>query len=170
MRILGIDPGYERLGLAVIDRGPNAPETLVFSTCLRTPTKQIFAERLLTLGEELSKLIEKYKPEHLSLEQVFIAANRKTATRVAEVRGVIIYLAAKNNLPVIDLTPLQVKMAITGFGRASKEQIQVMASKLLRLGPSKKLDDEYDAMAIALAGLGYCRQIYPHLSERVVAK
>ncbi|MEK7209075.1 MAG: crossover junction endodeoxyribonuclease RuvC [Patescibacteria group bacterium] len=153
MRVLGIDPGYDRLGLAVIEKMPRGVEKIIFSTCLLTSRQLSFEERLYNLVEKIELIIKKQQPDLLALEKVFFTTNHKTAMAVAEVRGAIIYLAQKLKLPVINLTPLEVKSAIAGYGGANKEQIKQMVQKILNKKQIFKYDDEADALAIALTGL-----------------
>jgi crossover junction endodeoxyribonuclease RuvC len=157
MRIISIDPGYERLGVAIIDKQKGQKEVLVFSDCLRTDAKEIFEDRLTTLGLKIESLLEEYKPEALSIENLFISNNQKTAMRVAEVRGMLIYLCRKNNLIIKEFTPLQVKLAVTGDGKSSKDQVIRMVKMLIKITKEKAVDDEYDAVAIGLAYFAYAR-------------
>jgi crossover junction endodeoxyribonuclease RuvC len=157
MRIISIDPGYERLGVAIIDKQKGQKEGLVFSDCLRTDAKEIFEDRLTTLGLKIESLLEEYKPEALSIENLFISNNQKTAMRVAEVRGMLIYLCRKNNLIIKEFTPLQVKLAVTGDGKSSKDQVIRMVKMLIKITKEKAVDDEYDAVAIGLAYFAYAR-------------
>ena len=152
MITMGIDPGYERLGLAVIETGAGKKDELLYSTCLITSPTKPFPERLKTLADEVEKTLAKYQPDTLAIEELFFSGNQKTAMKVSEVRGIIIYLAVRAKIKIINLTPLQVKMSITGFGRASKTQVETMIGKLIRIPAGKHYDDEYDAIAIALAG------------------
>ncbi len=151
MKIIGIDPGYERLGLAVIE-GKRGEEKLLHSECFKTSAKIPFDERLFLIGERVEKIIEKYKPNVLSIENLFLNTNQKTVMRVAEVRGSIIYIAKKNKLEVVEYTPLQIKSAVIGYGRAEKRQVEFMLSKLIEMPKRKMIDDEYDAIAVALTG------------------
>ncbi len=162
MRIIGIDPGYERLGLAVIEANPKSKEELIYSTCLTTPKTLSFPERLALLGAEFEKLLIKYEPDTLAIEELFFSGNQKTAMKVSEVRGMIIYLAIRARIQIINLTPLQVKMSITGYGRADKSQVTTMLEKLILIPKKVKHDDEYDAIAIALTGLAHARQNIIH--------
>ena len=148
MKILGIDPGYERLGIAILEK--KEKEVLVFSECFKTSTKLEFSERLFLIGKRLEEIIKKYKPDILSIETLFFTTNQKTAMRVAETRGLIIYLAKKFNLEIFEITPLQVKIATTGYGKATKDQVMKMIKMLIKIDKSKKSDDELDAIAIAL--------------------
>lgn len=148
--ILGIDPGYERLGVAII-KNTDKPN-LIFSDCLRSNKKDEFSDRLFSIAEGLEKIIKKFAPDLISIENLFIVKNQKTAMAVSEVRGVIKYLARKNNIEIVEMTPPEIKLSITGYGHASKEAIYKMVSKIFILPDKKILDDEIDAIAIAVAG------------------
>ena len=165
MRILGIDPGFERLGVAVLERtasarGYGAPkkEQVIFSECFKTFSKLDFAERLGLIGQEVRKIIKKYKPEVLAIETLFLNTNHKTVMRVAEARGVVIYEAVQAGIKIFEATPLQVKMATTGFGRADKIQMMKMVKILVDIDNSKKSDDELDAIAVALTAFAHRRE------------
>ena len=149
MRIIGIDPGYARLGIAVIE-GERTKETLLHSECFKTSAALPFAERLLLLGTHFEKTIAQYSPELLSIENLFISNNQKTAMRVAETRGALLYIAQRNNIPIVEFTPLQVKDAIVGYGKSSKDQVAHMVERLIKVPKGKRIDDEYDAIALAL--------------------
>lgn len=149
MKILGVDPGYERLGLSIIE-GPRSKEVLTYSECFRTSANLSFGDRLFAVGEKIESIIKKYKPDALAIENLFLSNNQKTAMRVSEVRGAIIYIAQKNRLKVFEYTPLQIKNSIIGYGKGDKKQIQFMVSKLIKLPSKVRLDDEYDAIAVAL--------------------
>ncbi len=151
MKVLGIDPGYERLGVAVVEKSASAKEQLLYSACVRTSPKDSFEQRLLVLGQTVQKAIIEYAPDALAIETLFLSNNQKTAMRVAEVRGMLIFLAISNGLIVEEFNPLQIKLAITGDGKSSKDQMMKMVSLLIRMNDKKALDDEYDAVAIALA-------------------
>ena len=150
MIILGIDPGFERMGCAILEKSPGG-EKLIYSDCLVSSRGDAHEKRLLVLAEGLKKIIKKFKPDAMAIEKLFFTANQKTALKVAEARGVALLLAAENNLKVFEFTPLEVKMAMTGYGRAEKDQVRKMAQVMLKMSESKKLDDEIDAIAIALA-------------------
>ena len=153
MRILGIDPGYERLGIAVIERLSGAKDTLLFSKCFKTPAKAAFSERLQMIGEECARVISEYGPETLAIETLFFTNNQKTAMHVAEARGVILYEAAKNGLTVREFTPPEIKVATTGHGGSDKKQIISMIPRLIKISKEIQHDDEYDAIAIAITCL-----------------
>ena len=158
MRVLGIDPGYERLGIAVIERVHKNAEELLFSDCFRTSAKLPFAERLRVLGVLIERVIHEYQPETLAYERLYFNTNQKTVMGVAEVRGVVSYVCAKAGLTVYDYAPPQIKMALSGWGRASKPQIAHMVGKLIHIPEKKRLDDEYDAIAVALTHLAHARE------------
>ncbi|MEA1929535.1 MAG: crossover junction endodeoxyribonuclease RuvC [Patescibacteria group bacterium] len=152
MRVLGIDPGYDRLGAAIIER-EGGKEAVLFSTCLITNKKDDLPERYLYLGKELKKLIKKYQPNTLAIEKLFFTNNKKTASQVSEVRGMIIYLAADQGLNIFEYTPLEIKTTVAGFGQADKKQVADMVKQLVHLDEIRRHDDEYDAIAVALTAL-----------------
>lgn len=154
-RVLGVDPGYERLGLAVLERCGSGEDILVFSDCVRTSPKQKHSERLLCISDSVDICIKEYKPETLVLESLFFNTNQKTMTKVAEARGVIISRAASFNVAVCEFTPLQIKLAVTGYGRSDKKQVISMVTKILNIEKDIKHDDEYDAIAIALTSVAF---------------
>lgn len=151
VRILGIDPGYEKLGIAIIDRKGGA-DTLVHSECFKTKKSLSFEKRLLALGERVESIVKQFKPDTLAIENLFVSNNQKTAMRVGEVRGVVIYICEKSGLYILEFTPLQVKIAVTGYGRSDKKQVEKMVSCLISIKKEIEEDDEIDAIAIALAG------------------
>jgi len=165
MRILGIDPGFERLGIAVLEKvaskkpfdSAQGRERVIFSECFKTSVKLEFSERLKLIGEEVRKVIKKYKPEVLAIETLFLNTNQKTVMRVAEARGVVIYEAALSGLKVFEASPPQIKIATTGYGRANKEQIMKMVKILVTLEENKTSDDELDAIAIALTAFAHLK-------------
>lgn len=153
MRIIGIDPGYDRLGIAVIEKN-SQKNTLVYSACFNTSPKDSFYARLAQVGTEVGRIIDEYKPSGMAIESLFITKNQKTAMHVAEARGVIAYEAARRSLPIFEYTPGQIKIAVTGYGTSDKEQVTKMIPLLIKMPatnpPKKTLDDEYDAIAVAL--------------------
>ena len=152
MRVIGIDPGYDRLGIAVLEGDVHA-QTLVFSTCVLTDKKLSLAKRLATVGTELEKILSKYSPERLGVETLFFNTNQKTALAVAEARGIILYVAEKANIPSFEYSPQAIKIAVTGSGASKKDQVEAMLHKLVTGIPQKAVDDEYDAIAVALTCL-----------------
>ena len=162
MRILGIDPGYERLGIAVLERTPEArpmgyKERVIFSECFKTSAKLEFPKRLFLIGEEVKKIIKKYQPEILAIETLFLNTNQKTVMQVAEVRGVALYEAICAGLKIFEASPPQIKIATTGYGKANKEQMIKMVKILVDIDKTKKSDDELDAIAIALTAFAHLR-------------
>ncbi|MBI2175304.1 MAG: crossover junction endodeoxyribonuclease RuvC [Parcubacteria group bacterium] len=147
--ILGIDPGFARLGYALVVESGRALRLLAAS-CVETPSGTSPAERLATIAAAIERVIRTHHPSVVAMEQLFFSTNQKTAIRVAEVRGVILLLAAKNGLPVFECTPLELKAALTGYGAAPKAQVQEMVKLLLRLPAVPKPDDVADAIAVAL--------------------
>lgn len=155
MIILAIDPGYERLGVAVIEKDCNNnlgkfSEKIIFSECFKTDAKINHEQRLFLIGQKVEEMVLKYKPEFLATEKLFFSNNKKTAILVAEACGVILYVAKKYGLKINELHPSDVKIAITGSGRADKKAIYFMAKKLIDLPKTKMLDDEIDAICIGL--------------------
>lgn len=150
VRILGIDPGFDRIGICVIEKEGNK-ETLLFSTCIVTSKKDSFEERLAQLGRELTVVLTTHTPEELAIEKLFFAKNQTTAMQVAEARGVILYLCHLHKLSIYEYSPPQIKVAVTGYGNATKADITSMVPKILGKSLNKSLlDDELDAIAIAL--------------------
>ncbi|HEV7423814.1 MAG TPA: crossover junction endodeoxyribonuclease RuvC [Candidatus Paceibacterota bacterium] len=155
MRILGIDPGFERLGIAIVEK--NKKEIVIFSECFKTRATLEFSERLKLIGLEVKKIIKNYKPEILAIETLFLNTNQKTVMRVAEARGVIIYEASLAGLDIFEASPPQIKIAITGYGRANKDQVMKMVKILVEMDKNKSSDDELDAIAIALTAFAHKR-------------
>jgi crossover junction endodeoxyribonuclease RuvC len=150
MYILGIDPGYDRIGIAILEK-KDSKETLIFSECFQTDKKLEINNRIDSIVSRLDEIMTTYHPTELAIENLFFTNNQKTAMRVAESRGAIISKAQQSGLLVAEYTPLQIKQAITGYGRADKKQIAHMITHLVRLEPRKYIDDEIDAIAVALA-------------------
>lgn len=149
MIILGIDPGFERMGCAVLEKN-SAGEKLIYSACLISQRSDLHEKRLLVLANGLKKIIKNFKPDMMAIEKLFFTTNQKTALKVAEARGIALLLAAENNLKIVEFTPLEVKMALTGYGKAEKGQVRKMVLAILKISGNDKLDDEIDAIAIAL--------------------
>lgn len=147
--ILGIDPGYGITGFGFIRAEKNKIEVLAYGV-IRTPAKMNFPDRLKILSEDLRGLIKKYPPDVAGVEKLFFAKNAKTAMDVGQARGVILLSLIENNIPIIEITPLQVKQGLTGYGKAEKRQIQEMVKILLNLKVIPKPDDAADALAVAI--------------------
>jgi len=152
MRVLAIDPGYERCGVAVMAK-EDKKETVLYSGCIQTTKDLPFHERLSIVANECGRLIGEYSPIALAIEKVYFNANKKTAMAVSEVRGALINTALERRLAVSEYTPSQIKVAVTGYGNADKKQIISMVQKLVKIEKEIQFDDEYDAIAIGITHL-----------------
>jgi len=150
MRILGIDPGYDRLGIAIIEKPIRGKEVLIYSGCLQTSAKDSIYERLKAVGTEIARVLDEFEPKEMALESLFITKNQKTAMRVAEARGILIYEAAKRGIAISEYGPVEIKSAISGDGRSDKERMTKMVRLLIDIPIKIAKDDEYDAIAVAL--------------------
>ncbi len=149
LRILGIDPGYAIVGCGIVEYSRSTFTTLEYGA-ITTPAGTDFCRRLSIIYEQLTELIVQFKPEALSIEKLFFNTNQKTAIDVAQARGVILLAASNAGIPCFEYTPLQVKQAVVGYGRAEKRQVIDMVTKLLRLKKAPKPDDVADALALAI--------------------
>lgn len=159
MKVMSIDPGYERLGISILEKEKGKKEICLYSETFKTSAKLEFKERLLLIGLKIEGVIKKYSPNYLAIEKVFFNSNQKTATNVSEVRGVIIFLSLKNKLKVYEYTPLEIKLAVGGHGRADKKQVIFMTKQLIEIKKDIKYDDEYDAIATGLTFFAYNQKI-----------
>jgi crossover junction endodeoxyribonuclease RuvC len=150
MRILGIDPGTGLLGFGVIEAEKSGKAKLIDGGVIRTPVKEDDAVRLHTIFEELSDIIADTKPSEMSIEKLYFAQNVTTAMTVAQARGVAIVAGKIAGLEIAEYTPLQIKQALTGYGRAEKKQMQEMVRVILGLKDIPKPDDCADALACAI--------------------
>lgn len=152
MRILAIDPGFERLGIAILEKDliKRDREIVIYSACFNTSPRLDFYVRLSAIGQEVNRVIETYKPERLAIEKLFFSTNKTTAMKVSEARGVIIYEAARHGLLIYEYNPADIKIAVTGFGRADKTAVMNMVHNLVTLPEGHWSDDELDAIAIGL--------------------
>lgn len=150
MVILGIDPGIGRCGWGIVESVNSSKSAALEYGCIETKPNKKIEERLLTISEEVEKIIKENKPDVLAIEELFFGSNSKTALIVGQARGVILLEASRKHLPVFVYTPLQVKMALTGYGRADKNQIGQMVKVILKLEKIPKIDDTSDALAVAL--------------------
>ncbi len=153
MRILAIDPGYDRLGIAIIEGNASKP-ILIWSDCI-LPDKGAPEQRLAHVANAVTSAIKKYGPDALGIETLFFSINKKTALGVAEARGVVLAAAGNALLPVIECSPQQVKLAVTGYGGADKKAVAHMIPRILSLPKKKRLDDELDAIAIGITTLAF---------------
>ena len=149
MRILGIDPGYAILGYGILDMKGNKFEVIAYGSIL-TDNSMEMPQRLKLLYDELSEIIRRYQPEEASIEELFFNTNAKTAILVGQARGVAILACVKGGLEIEEYTPLQIKQALVGYGRADKKQVQIMVKTILNLKEIPKPDDTADALAAAI--------------------
>jgi len=163
--IISIDPGYDRCGIAILTK--ENKEELLFSECFVTDREQEITDRVFAIGEEIDRVIKKYKPTSMAIENVYFQNNAKTIIGVSEAKGVCKHVAKQNGLDVFEYTPLQIKTAITGNGRADKQQVAWMVPKLIDYDPVKRaielggmssgIDDEIDAIAVGLTYFSYIK-------------
>ena len=149
MRILGIDPGYATIGFGLIT-AERAQVNMLTYGAITTPAGMDFSRRLEVIYDEMAVLLAQHKPDALAVEKLYFKNNQKTAIDVAEARGVILLAAHKSGTPLYEYTPLQVKSAVTGYGKAEKPQVMEMTRRLLRLAEVPRPDDTADALAIAI--------------------
>lgn len=164
MLIFGIDPGVAIVGYSFLNVDENEALTLVSSGSIQTPSDATTPQRLLEIYEDICSLIEKFKPDMASVEGLFYFKNQKTIIPVAEARGVIIMALQKYNIPIYEFTPLQVKQTLTGFGRATKKEVEKIVKLTLNREDLPKLDDTVDSIAIAICCSRSC------LNHNVVAQ
>lgn len=153
--ILSIDPGFDRCGVAIIHT--NTESKVFHSWCIQTNKKDSHADRLAFIFKNIEAAIIEYKPDVVALETLFFSVNKKTVMAVAEARGVIVVLAGLHHIPLIELSPQAVKLAMTGSGNADKISVQKMVALTMKLDIAKKIDDEIDAIALGMAAAGTLR-------------
>ncbi len=158
MKILAIDPGFDRMGMAVVSGDASNPD-FIWGTCV-TPKKGVLSERLVDIFDAVDKAVKKYKPDIVAVETLFFSVNKKTALNVAHARGVILVSASINNTLITEYSPQEIKLAVTGYGNAKKQAVITMVEKLIKLPKKKRLDDEFDAIALGITALA---EGYPHL-------
>ncbi len=156
MRVLSIDPGFGRCGVAVLEKA-NGKDVLLISDCIETSPTLPFPERLAQVLAACTDLAERFSPDAMAMEKLYFSNNAKTAMQVAEVRGALLGLAGQRSLPVSEFTPGEIKSAVAGSGRADKKQIAKMIHLLVRIEKPIRLDDEYDAIAVGLTHLALAR-------------
>ena len=159
--ILAIDPGFDRIGLAVMKLERDKPK-LLFSECLKTDSKKARPERLFSIGRRIKEVIKKWRPKTLAIETIFFNTNTTSAVGVAEARGIIIYEAIGAGMEIFEYGPQTIKIAVTGYGKADKIQMANMVKKLIDLPEksSKRLDDEIDAIALGITHLATKKGIW----------
>ena len=155
-RVLAIDPGFDRVGIAVLEK-----DEVLFSKCLETTRKLSHESRLIEIGNAVKEVIKKWKPSSLAIESLFFNQNITNALKVSEARGVILYEASRGGLSIHEYSPQAVKIAVTGYGKATKPQVETMVKKLIKLENkgSRRLDDELDAIALGITHLASMRSI-----------
>lgn len=151
MRVLGVDPGLTRCGVGIIESNSSRKVSLVFVDTVHTSPNDELQDRIRLVGEALASTIERFKPDAIALERVFAQQNLPSVMGVAQVSGVLLFLAAQANVPVRMHTPSEVKAAVTGSGRANKGQMGVAVAKILGLDEIPKPADSADALAVAIA-------------------
>ncbi len=161
MRILGIDPGFAITGYSIIDYQGNKFK-LIDSGAVTTKAGVSFPLRLTKIYDDLSMIIDEYKPDAISVEELFFNNNVKTAINVAQARGVVLVVGCQKQIPTYEYTPLQIKQAVAGYGRADKIQVQKMVKAILNVEKLPKLDDTTDSMAAAI-----CHAHSARFSERL---
>lgn len=157
MRVLAVDPGYDRLGVAVMEH-QDGGERLLYSTCIETDKQLSVPERLTQLGEAAEELLREYAPDALAVETLFFNTNQTTAIAVAEARGILLYLAGTYNCRIFEFGPQEVKVAVTGYGKSDKRAVFDMVKRLISNAPERGLDDEYDAIAVGVTCLAHVRE------------
>ena len=149
MLVLGIDPGYAIVGWGLVDYSGARLSPVAFGA-VTTEAGQDFPKRLLKISEDVGRILDRWRPQAISIERLYFNSNTTTAIDVAQARGVIVLEAAKRNIDVFEYTPLQVKQAVVGYGKAEKKQVMEMTRQLLKLKEVPKPDDTADALAIAI--------------------
>jgi len=147
--ILGIDPGLADTGYGLIEKNNNQLTCLAYGS-IKTKAKIEMAGRLEIINKELNKIIKKYQPDLIAVEELFFCKNVKTALIIGQARGVIMLTAKQRKVPLAEYTPLQIKQAVSSYGRAGKQQVQAMVKLLLKLSQTPKPDDAADALAAAI--------------------
>ena len=149
IRILGVDPGSGSTGYGIIETD-GTQHRAILSGAIKTPSRKPFHERLYYIYTELSRILSSEKADVLAIEDVFYATNVQSALKLGHARGIPLLIAAQNDLPVFEYSPLEVKNAVVGYGRAEKRQVQAMVQMLLRLPEAPTPDDAADALAVAI--------------------
>ena len=154
MRIIGIDPGYAIVGFGVLDYDGYKFRPVEYGA-VTTGAEMNFPQRLKCIYEDINFILDRFRPDFMAIETLFFTTNQKTAINVAQARGIVVLAAALRNMPIFEYTPLQVKQAVVGYGKAQKNQVMDMTRRILGLAEIPKPDDAADALAIAICG-GHC--------------
>ena len=154
MRVIAVDPGYDRIGVAILEL-QNGQELLLHSECIETDKNQPLHERLVFLGNSFVALLKNYQPDTLGIETIFFNKNIKTAIGVAQARGILLFLAQTEGCQVFEFGPQEIKIAVTGYGKSDKSAVIDMTKRLVDNCPPNALDDEYDAIAVGITCLAH---------------
>lgn len=149
MTILGIDPGTARIGIGIIEKTKANPKH-IWHECIEIEKFEPLSNRLVIINKEIDKIIEKFRPERIAVEELFFFKNAKTAISVGQARGVILFTIKRANIPLFEFTPLQAKQSVAGYGKAEKKQVQMMVKMILGMEEIPEPDDAADALALAL--------------------
>ncbi len=152
MRVLAIDPGYERLGIAVLEK-QRGKDVLIHSECFQTPKEHAHSKRLSAILIRLEEIIREYKPNTCAIETLFFAKNQTTALKVAEVRGIVLALCDKCGMEIFEFSPAAIKIGVTGYGKSDKTAVTKMIPLLIKIDRKIKHDDEFDAIAVGITCL-----------------
>jgi crossover junction endodeoxyribonuclease RuvC len=156
MKVLALDPGYDRLGAAVLEH-QNGKETLLFSTCVITERNTPLSDRLLHVGNTIAELLAIHTPDAVAIETLFFNKNIKTGIGVAQARGIILYLGKRAGCTIYEFGPQEIKVAVTGYGKSDKNAVIDMVKRLVHNAPKVAHDDEYDAIAVGITALAHYR-------------
>lgn len=160
MRVIAVDPGYDRLGIAIMEF-KNGSEKLLYSGCIESDRNHTLTDRLFNIGDSFSLLLKSYSPDTLAIETLFFNKNQKTAIGVAQARGILIFLAKTYGCLIYEFGPQEIKIAVTGYGKSDKNAVIDMVKRLVPNSPKSALDDEYDAIAIGITCLAHHGRIQP---------
>ena len=164
MRVLGLDPGTATTGWAIIEEKGGKMQALAYGH-ISTKAKKTESKRLLEISDDLKKIITKYKPTEAGIEKIFFFKNQKTIIQIGQARGSLLLTLEQKNVRIFGYTPLQVKQAVTGYGKAEKKQVQIMVQKILTLPALPTPDDTADALAIAICHLSSRKNIISREKE-----
>lgn len=152
MRVIAFDPGYERLGISVMEKQSNK-DVLLYSECFQTNKKEEHSKRLFSIYKRIKEVIEEHAPDTAALETLFFAKNQTTALKVAEVRGVILAVSESYGLKIHEFSPAAIKIGVTGYGKSDKSAVTKMIPLLVKINTEIKYDDEFDAIATGITCL-----------------
>ena len=152
MKVLAIDPGYDRLGVAIMEYREGR-EFICYSDCILTDKTSPLVDRLVTVGDAITRILQEHQPDTVAIETLFFNKNITTAIGVAQARGIILYLAKTAGCTVYEFGPQEIKVAVTGYGSSDKRAVYEMVNRLVANVPDKALDDEYDAIAVGVTCL-----------------